>query len=320
MFQSLDSHSVLHVLHQSTNLSQLPESEVLNILQTRPVFSSENSSGSKARIAGDTNVDTSSAGEAEIQRDIALYHGFCSMRGFLEAILPGQNDNVATDATGKIQEACDHVNSIYPLTFRVEILENLFSLLFVSSEHLLEEVSAAYETDDLETIDSRSLRSSRTGSFESFVSVDSPWRSSRNLEQSVSRPMSPEPASRLDGERSKQSPFTDAYSRRMADGEDNRQPDVLKVEAASPVDEARKSACSRELNFDDVNVARDQFKEALSQHLKGSKEKLLDVTERHARGLLVNRTLLCPFLEVLRDCLDEVIRLKSVPDGFGKSK
>ncbi|XP_028414314.1 zinc finger FYVE domain-containing protein 26-like isoform X2 [Dendronephthya gigantea] len=315
MFQSLDSHSVLHVLHQSTNLSQLPESEVLEILQTRPVFSCENSSGSQAEIAADTNVET---GEAEIQRDIALYHGFCSMRGFLEAIMPGQAENECTDATAKIRESCDHVSSIYPITFRVEILENIFSLLFVSSEHLLEEISAAYETDDLETIDSRSLRSSRTGSFESFVSVDSPWRPSRNLEQSASRPMSPEPAGRLDGERLKQSPFMDAGSRGTKDSEDTRRLDLSKVETTLPEGEARRSACARELNFDDGNVAQDEFSELFPQNLKGSKEKLLDVSERHARGLLVNRTLLCQFLEILRECLDEVIRLKSVPEELDK--
>ncbi len=326
MFQNLDSHSVLHVLHQSTNLSQLPENEVLEILQTRPVLSSERSLESQVNMPPDINREISSGSEAEILRDIALYHGFCALRGFLEMILAGHGDNSGIDVTTKIQESCDHVNIIYPITFRVEILENIFSLLFVSSEHLLDEISATYETDDLETLDSRSLRSSRTASFESFLSVDSrspsPWKPLKTSEQSASRPISPEPSNKLDGERSKHSPSMGTDLKVTKESADLRQSDLLKVEAASPEGEEnpRRPVSARELNFDDVNVEQDQHGDVFPLQLEGSKEKLLDGDERNVKGLLVNRAMVCQFLNVLRECLNEVIRLKTESSECNKSK
>ena len=309
MFQNLDSHSVLHVLHQSTNLSLLPENEVLEMLQTRPVISTN----SQVEMALDVNQEISFDSEAEIRRDIALYHGFCALRGFLEMILAG--DNLGSDVTAKIQESCDHLDAIYPITLRVEILENIFSLLFISSEHLLEDVSVAYETDDLETLDSRSLRSSRTASFESFLSVDSrnasPWKPVRTLEPSASRPLSPEPVSKLDGERSKYSPSADADLKVTKESANFRSSELSKAEAASPEGNLRKIVSARELNFDDVDGEQGDHGEVFALQLAGSKEKLLDVDERNVKGLLMNRAMVCQFLDVLRECLNKVIRFKN---------
>ena len=303
MFQNLDSHSVLHVLHQSINLSQLPENEVLEILKTRPVFTSESSSLSRATA----NPGISS--DSEIRRDVALYHGFCALRAFLEMIVAGYGENPGTDVATKIQESRDHVSSIYPITFRVEILENIFSLLFLSSEHLLDEISATYETDDLETLDSQSFRSSRTASFESFVSFDSrtasPWRPLRTSDQPGSGSMSPEPL--------KQSPSIDK------DRGDARQSDHSKVQATSPEDVSRRSTSARELNFDDVNVERD-LNEMFSQKLENSKEKLFSGSEQNVRGLLMNRSMVCQFLDVLKECLNDVVRLKTESSECSESK
>jgi zinc finger FYVE domain-containing protein 26 len=41
MFQGLESHSVLYVLHQSTQLATLDMDEVLEILHKRPVLMDE---------------------------------------------------------------------------------------------------------------------------------------------------------------------------------------------------------------------------------------------------------------------------------------
>lgn len=304
MFQNLDSHSVLHVLHQSTNLSQLPENEVLEILRTRPVFLSGSSSLSRATASPGISSDS------EIRRDVALYHGFCALRAFLEMIVAGYGENPGTDVATKIQESRDHVNSIYPITFRVEILENIFSLLFVSSEHLLDEISAAYETDDLETLDSQSLRSSRTASFESFLSFDSrtasPWRPLRTSEQHASGSLSPEPSL-------KQSPSIDK------DREDIRQSDLSKVQATSPEGISRRSTSARELNFDDVNDEHD-LNEMFSQKLKNSKEKLFNGTEQNVKGLLMNRSMVCQFLDVLKEYLNDVVRLKTESSECCESK
>ena len=306
MFQNLDSHSVLHVLHQSTNLSQLPENEVLEILKTRPVFSSESNSA-LSRDAGSPGISS----DSEIRRDVALYHAFCALRAFLEIIAAGYGENPGSDVATKIRESREHVNSIYPLTFRVEILENIFSLLFVSSEHLLDEISAAFETDDLETLDSQSLRSSRTASFESFLSFDSrtgsPWRPSRTSEQRTPGSMSPEPSL-------KHSPSIDK------ERDDIRQSDLSKVRTASPEGNSRRPTSARELSFDDVNVEHADFNEMFSRKLASSKEKLFNTSEQNVKGLLMNRSMVRQFLDVLKECLNDVVRLKTESSESTESK
>lgn len=322
MFQNLDSHSVLHVLHRSTNLSQLPENEVLQMLHTRPVFSS----AQQSPLAMGIHWEISSNSEAEILRDSAVYHGFCALRGFLEIILATHGAKSEIDVTTKINESCNHVNAIYPITFRVEVLENVFSLLFVSSEHLLEEFSAAYETDDLETLDSRSLRSSRTASFESFLSHDSrntsPWKSFRSQEQSASRPISPELSNTLDVEQSKPPP-PDTFPRISTEISSLQKSDLLKVEAVSPPESIlKKPVIAQELTYVDANVEEGEFNEEVFPLLQlgSSKEKLLDSDERSMKGLLMNREMVRQFLEALKECLNEVIRLKTESSEHSKSK
>ena len=319
MFQSLDSHSVLHVLHQSTNLAQLPKSEVLGILKTRPVFSSERCLESQVETPSD--IDDRISSDNEIQRDIALYHAFCAMRGFVEMTLAGRDNNLENDFTFNMKESRHHVGNIYPLTFRVEVLENIFSMLFVSSEQLLEEVLVSYETDDIESLDSRSLRSSRTASFESFLSVDSrttsPWRSVRNPEQSsASRPISPESSNKLDGERWKHSPSMIDKDPKITKGS----PDVRPASKPSPEDSTMRSARARKLNFDDVDLEPDEVNEVYPLRSFGSNERILDGNERNTKGLLMSRAMVCQFLDLLKECLNEVIQLKSQSSEQDKSK
>ena len=303
MFQSLDSHSVLHVLHQSTNLAQLPKSEVLGILKTRPVFSSERCLESQVETPSD--IDDRISSDSEIQRDIALYHAFCAMCGFLEIILAGRDNNSENDFTFNMHESRRHVGNIYPLTFRVEVLENMFSMLFVSSEQLLEEVLVSYETDDIESLDSRSLRSSRTASFESFLSVDS--RTTSPEQSSASRLISPESSNKLDGERWKHSPSMIDKDPKITKGS----PDVRPASKPSPEDSTMRSARARELNFDDVDLEPDEVNEVYPLRSFGSNERILDGNERNTKGLLMSRIMVCQFLDLLKECLNEVIQLKT---------
>lgn len=160
---------------------------------------------------GNLEKDQDSEIHPEVQRDIFLYHSYCALRNFMEVVTPlveessikdnlealresdkGQSDeNLARAASDENSEAdtqqqmyCgrvanklnagkNHLSQVYPLTYRVEILENIFSLLFGTYEDLYEGRAQQNESDDLETMDedSRSLsKSSRAGSWESLAS------------------------------------------------------------------------------------------------------------------------------------------------------
>ena len=235
MFQGLESHSVLHVLHKSVSLAHLPEKEVFELLKKRPVFSPLEAS---LTTEGPTEVNAERLDEPqqaegedvtkektekcqdseihpEVQRDIFLYHSYCALRNFMEAVTSSVEDTAAKDNLGTLRESADgqcaetlasvvtsegldenseatpqqqeygglvanklnagkhHLSQVYPLTYRVEILENVFSLLFGTFEDVYEGRAQHNESDDLETMDeeTRSLtKSSRTGSWESLAS------------------------------------------------------------------------------------------------------------------------------------------------------
>lgn len=234
MFQGLESHSVLHVLHKSVSLAHLPEKEVFELLRMRPVFSPLEASlttGSPTEVIVESleeplqaededirreNVEKDQDLEIhpEVQRDIFLYHSYCALRNFMEAVTSSVEETSAkanletlresvedqsaeslasatserldenSEASLQQQASCGqvanklnagkhHLAQVYPLTYRVEILENIFSLLFGTYEDLYEGRAQHNESDDLETMDeeTRSLtKSSRTGSWESLAS------------------------------------------------------------------------------------------------------------------------------------------------------
>lgn len=235
MFQGLESHSVLHVLHKSVSLAHLPEKEVFELLRKRPVFSplDANQTSScptevmeerliekeQAECEDASKEKTEKGGQdseihPEVQRDIFLYHSYCALRNFMEAITSSVEETSVRDSLETVGESADektartlapgrservdetpgiasqqqsscgqvanklaagkqHLAQVYPLTYRVEVLENIFSLLFGTYEDLYEGRVQQNESDDLETMDeeTKSLsKSSRTGSWESLAS------------------------------------------------------------------------------------------------------------------------------------------------------
>lgn len=232
MFQGLESHSVLHVLHKSVNLAHLPEKEVFELLRKRPVFAPVD--GDKEKKVNETlkTDDAPTPAEKgqdpeihpEVQRDIFLYHSYCALRNFMEAItssvegnyhkdnfetqpekshvklsdetghdfdvsseLTHQQSPYCTQVANKLEAGKAHLAQVYPLTYRVEVLENIFSLLFGTYEDLYEGRTQQNESDDLETMDeeTRSLSASnRTGSWESLTS-------SVELSTDIHGPLSP---------------------------------------------------------------------------------------------------------------------------------
>ena len=278
MFQGLESHSVLHVLHKSVSLAHLPEKEVFELLRKRPVFSpldASQTSNCSTEVEGerldeqqqaeeDVSKENAEKGEQdaeihpEVQRDLFLYHSYCALRNFMEAITSSVEETSVKDSLERVGESADdqtaktlrpdaasqqqsycglvsnklnagkqHLAQVYPLTYRVEVLENIFSLLFGTYEDLYEGRVQQNESDDLETMDeeTRSLtKSSRTGSWESLASSADlsfdgavPHSGVKDLEKTSSPASSMSPASDAQ-QRHKESAIPsalDAVSRRQ---------------------------------------------------------------------------------------------------------
>lgn len=220
MFQGLESHSVLHVLHKSVNLACLQEKEVFELLRKRPVFTPLNTEKEKKENESLRSTDVVAQGEhlekfseelqdskihPEVQRDIYLYHSYCAIRNFMEAVTSTVDDNhignkevdsekspvqsmnlsalnseslcdhqpCHAQIKDKLEAGKSHLSQVHPLSYRVEIVEDIFSLLFGTNDDLYEGRTQQTESDDVETMDeeTRSLSASnQTGSLESLAS------------------------------------------------------------------------------------------------------------------------------------------------------
>ncbi|PIK34338.1 hypothetical protein BSL78_28835, partial [Apostichopus japonicus] len=155
MFQDLDSHSILSMLHRLTGLGQLDQDVVLKLLKQRPEIKdgatkTDTKKTKSVRFADDKDVDQL---PLEQERDVVIYSSFLISKYFLEAILAGvfhgpklsseeTDDSKQTEAeSGQFLDECltkveSGMAALYPLSYRVEILENLFSLLFLRYEDL----------------------------------------------------------------------------------------------------------------------------------------------------------------------------------------
>ncbi|XP_061700872.1 zinc finger FYVE domain-containing protein 26 [Syngnathoides biaculeatus] len=144
---SLDNHSALYILHSLTPLAHFDERRILDLLQQTP-----NPAGS------DAEAILSPAAE----RSVVLFRGFCAMKYAVYALCVNAHKNSGcarcqakrqkaawegTDpslATASSSEDCQSLFQHYlsecqlyleavPAAFRLELLENIFSLLFLSS-------------------------------------------------------------------------------------------------------------------------------------------------------------------------------------------
>uniref|UniRef100_A0A3P9AJI1 Zinc finger FYVE domain-containing protein 26 n=1 Tax=Esox lucius TaxID=8010 RepID=A0A3P9AJI1_ESOLU len=131
---TLDSHSALHVLHSLTPLARCEESRVLDLLNTLP-------------------KPTTLADSPTVQRNLVLYRGFCAMKYALYALCvnahkysgcsdchpekdPSQASATSEDCPPWFQHClfeCQMYLEAVPAMYRLELLENIFSLLFLSS-------------------------------------------------------------------------------------------------------------------------------------------------------------------------------------------
>lgn len=225
MFDGLETHSVLYVLHHSTPLACLNPAEVIEILRMRPHVPTASGgttppypfSGSatptkyavttpaselnKLRISTPSPTLLTSGSnfyfprklKPEQERDIAIYRAFCAVKLVMDALYLcanqdslqiGGEEKVSTKEPGgrkksvssrrrllsdskdepvvvttslhlpllkdesdelmelgitrRLHKAAEFVSLIQPLNFRLEILENLFSLLFLKYEDIVE--------------------------------------------------------------------------------------------------------------------------------------------------------------------------------------
>ncbi|KAG5266093.1 hypothetical protein AALO_G00249720 [Alosa alosa] len=148
----LGQHSALYLLHSLTPLAQYDERQVLDLLQS-------------LSPSGQTEFsDLGDARSLALQRNITLFQGFCAMKYALYAICVNAHTNTdckecgltarqhkspgcpeesetsnSEDAQKLFQQhlsECQLYLEAVPALFRLELLENIFSLLFLSSTDL----------------------------------------------------------------------------------------------------------------------------------------------------------------------------------------
>ncbi|XP_061467048.1 zinc finger FYVE domain-containing protein 26 isoform X2 [Rhineura floridana] len=154
---SLECHTSLYLLHHLTDIVTLNEDAVIELLQTIPARDSE--------AQGSAMVPASSC--LSQQRNLVLFRAFCAMKYAIYALcvnahkgshckdcadrfvsdvpdeLPGQckpaYQPLCTDYAGLFVQylaKCQQFLKTVPVPLRLELLENIFSLLFVSYSDL----------------------------------------------------------------------------------------------------------------------------------------------------------------------------------------
>ncbi|KAM4724156.1 zinc finger FYVE domain-containing protein 26 isoform 2-T3 [Anableps anableps] len=155
--QTLDSHSALYILHSLTPLAEYEEHRILDLLQQLP-------------NSPETGLHENAVSQsASVQRNIVLFQGFCAMKYAIYALCVNfhkysscveckstqhhQPTEAETDTnkTTASSEGCHYMFQHYlsecqlyletvPAMFRLELLENIFSLLFLSTSDFVQHI------------------------------------------------------------------------------------------------------------------------------------------------------------------------------------
>ncbi|XP_055017123.1 zinc finger FYVE domain-containing protein 26 isoform X2 [Boleophthalmus pectinirostris] len=147
---SLDNHSALYILHSLIPLAQFEEHKILDILKQLP----------KHQQATDETEAIHSFKNSGAHRNIVLFQGFCAMKYAVYALCmnahkytncpecgskqqdeASQAENHQTPASSEgcqvafqsYLSECRYYLEAVPAVFRLELMENIFSLLFLSS-------------------------------------------------------------------------------------------------------------------------------------------------------------------------------------------
>ncbi|XP_039897877.1 zinc finger FYVE domain-containing protein 26 isoform X2 [Simochromis diagramma] len=147
---TLDNHSALYILHSLTPLAQFEERRILDLLQQLPNLPEAEGAGAVGTLS------------PVVQRNIVLFQGFCAMKYAIYALCvnahkysnctkcdpmqqyqpsDAEKDQNKTSASSEdchlvfqhYLSECQLYLEAVPAMFRLELLENIFSLLFLST-------------------------------------------------------------------------------------------------------------------------------------------------------------------------------------------
>ncbi|XP_075281763.1 zinc finger FYVE domain-containing protein 26 isoform X2 [Opisthocomus hoazin] len=171
---SLDCHTAVYSLHHLTNLLALNEDDVIELLQKVP--------------AGDQQMQAALPNTLSQQRNLALFQAFCAMKYAIYALCVNSHKlskckdcvrsllrDIAEDANfGEPADCssvflqylvkCQHFLRSIPAPLRLEVLENIFSLLFVSYSDLHTETLLPEDYAEDDDLDKKSTTMSVEGS------------------------------------------------------------------------------------------------------------------------------------------------------------
>ncbi|XP_059209282.1 zinc finger FYVE domain-containing protein 26 [Centropristis striata] len=156
---TLDNHSALYILHSLTPLAQFEERKILDLLQQLP-----NSPGTE-------DAEVVSSLSSGVQRNMVLFQGFCAMKYAIYALCVNAHKysnctecesmqlqqhqlseaEMDQNQTSTSSEGCHFLFQHYlsecqlyleavPAMFRLELLENIFSLLFLSTTDFAQQI------------------------------------------------------------------------------------------------------------------------------------------------------------------------------------
>ncbi|XP_017271896.1 zinc finger FYVE domain-containing protein 26 isoform X2 [Kryptolebias marmoratus] len=198
--QTLDSHSALYILHTLTPLAQYEERGILDLLQQLPNLPK-------------TETDAVSR-RPDVQRNTVLFQGFCAMKYAVyalcvnihkysnctecESVRHHQPSEMDQNKTSVPSEGCQFLFQHYlsecqlyletvPAMFRLELLENIFSLLFLSTSDFVQQIQKDLNTSTDSDAHSGCVSDSTNPNTEAETKVDTDEAEDRRREDQKQR-------------------------------------------------------------------------------------------------------------------------------------
>ncbi|CAF3487332.1 unnamed protein product [Adineta steineri] len=136
LLSKLQTTSPLSLIHEYLDIQTIDSKEILDKLQKTLVdIDDENDkSNEKKRVRFlDAPFNTIESHRLSQTTSSMIFLGYLSVNTVIERILSSDNHNPETDIFSLTRT---YLTQIYPLRFRLELLENLFSLVFIQSSDL----------------------------------------------------------------------------------------------------------------------------------------------------------------------------------------
>ncbi|XP_041827427.1 zinc finger FYVE domain-containing protein 26 isoform X2 [Melanotaenia boesemani] len=179
---TLDNHSALYILHSLTPLAQFEERRILDLLQQLPNLP-------------ETEDTAVSPLNPAVQRNVVLFQGFCAMKYAIYALCVNAHkfsnctecetlqhhhsseEEIDQNKTSASSEGYHYMFQHYlsecqlyletvPAMFRLELLENIFSLLFLSTSDFSQQIQKDSNSNTRNDCDAECLLSTRNNNVE----------------------------------------------------------------------------------------------------------------------------------------------------------